>query len=178
MVPLLEVQAMNGLRWFLGAVSVGMIAGVVSTGAFATDPPANRSLAERCYATGDMQLAATTDDGAQVFLGEIPLGDVGWNGPGLCLSYQDRNGVTGTTVAPVGATPVGPGVAMKGLDTATGKYVVVAAVQDGYNSVSIRGNPVPVSNNVLVIDARDASDDMTIKGPAGVEEIDLVALGN
>jgi hypothetical protein len=82
------------------------------------------------------------------------------------------------TLAPVGATPVGPAVALKALDTATGEYVVVAAVPDGYTDVSVRGNSVAITKNVFVIDARDARDGMVIKGPAGVERLDLAALSN
>jgi hypothetical protein len=163
---------MRRRRWFLGAALVGIVLGVASTSAFALTgrEAANESFGDLCWTAGDMRLALTTDRRADVFVGRIAQGK--------CLAYRDGNGTTMMTLAPVGATPVGPAVALKALDTATGEYVVVAAVPDGYTDVSVRGNSVAITKNVFVIDARDARDGMVIKGPAGVERLDLAALSN
>lgn len=118
-------------------------------------------------ASADLRLALVAASGARVFVGQAKT-------PGdYCLVYEDGNGTSMGTCGPNGGTPAGRGLVLKTLDTVSNRYVIVVVVPDGFDTASIGGRKVLISNNVFVVDEDLATNALDISGPAGQSTLNL-----
>jgi hypothetical protein len=154
-----------------GAAVAGAIAGGGPSLSVATEPALQTISSRACGAGGVANLAVTTPSRASVFVGVASEG-------ANCLVFEDANGTTVGTSAQVGATPAGRAIALKALDTSTGRYHIVIAVPDGYDTVRNGDMAVAISNNVAVIEEEEASPTLDILGSAGKTSIDLTEFLN
>ena len=90
-----------------------------------------------------------------------------------CVIFEDANGTTVSTAAQIGQTPAGRAIALKALDTSTGRYVIVVAVPNGYDTARADDATLPISNNVVVMDEATAPAILDVAGPAGSDSIHL-----
>lgn len=153
------------------AVATGTAVAVAVAGqgpslSIATEP-ALRSISNRaCGSGGDANFALETPSRAKVFVGIAP-------GGANCVIFEDANGTTVSTSAQIGQTPVGRAIALKALDTSTGRYMIVVAVPNGYDTARADGANLAISNNVVVIDEATAPAILDVAGPAGSDSINL-----
>lgn len=148
-----------------GAVAVAVAGGGPSL-SIATEPT-TRAISNRACGSGRAaNLAHETASRAKVFVG---IASDGAN----CVIFEDANGTTVSTSAQAGATPAGKAIALKALDTSTGRYAIVVAVPDGYDTARTDNGSLAISNNVVVIDEENAPSTLDVAGPAGSDSINL-----
>lgn len=117
--------------------------------------------------TTNTRLALSTTTGADVYVGQAQT-------PGsYCVIYQDGNGTTVRTSGMLGGTPAGQALVLKALDTVANKYMLVVAVPDGFTAAAVGGATLPITNNILVLDASRAPTSLQISGAAGTENVNL-----
>lgn len=158
----------------IGGISAALATGVVAVAVAGGGPSLSiatesttRSISNRACGSGKAaNLAHETPSGAKVFVG---IASDGAN----CVVFEDANGTTVSTSAQVGATPAGRAIALKALDTSTGRYAIVVAVPDGYDTARTDNGSLAISNNIVVIDEENAPSTLDVAGSAGSVSINL-----